>query len=206
VDVAKYRTLFLEEATEHLAEIGQALLVLEKDLRAGDALDTVFRLMHSMKGMGASLGYDAVSLLAIVSRTGSASGRSAAASMEGTASRCCSAGSTASTRWWPRARDRRSAAARCRADGRARRARAGKKSPAPAVAGQAPPPSPEAARVAVPRPPPSIRVPNETLDRFLSTVGEVILTTTQCAPRRTAAAPTRASRAGSTRWTASSAS
>jgi two-component system chemotaxis sensor kinase CheA len=64
VDLAKYRTLFLEEATEHLAEIGQALLVLEKDARAGEALDTVFRLMHSMKGMGASLGYDAVSSLA----------------------------------------------------------------------------------------------------------------------------------------------
>ena len=31
----------------------------------------------------------------------------------------------------------------------------------------------------VPRPPPSVRVPNETLDRFLSTVGEVILTTSQ---------------------------
>src|SRR5262249_43394515 len=48
------------------------------------------------------------------------------------------------------------------------------------VAGQAAPSPPaEPARVAVPRPPPSIRVPNETLDRFLSTVGEVILTTTQ---------------------------
>lgn len=64
MDLAKYRTLFLEEATEHLAEIGQALLVLEKDARAGEALDTVFRLTHSMKGMGASLGYDAVSVLA----------------------------------------------------------------------------------------------------------------------------------------------
>lgn len=64
MDVAKYRTLFLEEATEHLAEIGQALLVLEKDPRAGEAIDTVFRMMHSMKGMGASLGYDAVSVLA----------------------------------------------------------------------------------------------------------------------------------------------
>jgi two-component system chemotaxis sensor kinase CheA len=64
VDLAKYRTLFLEEATEHLAEIGRALLALEKDPRAGDALDTVFRLMHSIKGMGASLGYDGVSALA----------------------------------------------------------------------------------------------------------------------------------------------
>lgn len=64
MDVEKYRALFLEEATEHLAEIGQALLVLEKEPRDGEALDTVFRMMHSMKGMGASLGYDAVSTLA----------------------------------------------------------------------------------------------------------------------------------------------
>jgi two-component system chemotaxis sensor kinase CheA len=64
VDFAKYRNLFLEEATEHLAEIGQALLTLEKDPRDGAALDLVFRMMHSMKGMGGSLGYDAVSGLA----------------------------------------------------------------------------------------------------------------------------------------------
>ncbi len=64
MDIAKYRNLFLEEATEHLAEIGQALLTLEKDSRASAEIDTVFRLMHSMKGMGASLGYDAVSELA----------------------------------------------------------------------------------------------------------------------------------------------
>ena len=64
MDLAKYRNLFLEEATEHLAEIGQALLTLEKDPRDGPALDIVFRMMHSMKGMGASLGYDAVSGLA----------------------------------------------------------------------------------------------------------------------------------------------
>lgn len=64
MDLAKYRTLFLEEATEHLAEIGQALIMLEKDPRDGPALDLVFRMMHSMKGMGASLGYDAVSELA----------------------------------------------------------------------------------------------------------------------------------------------
>ena len=63
MDLAKYRGLFLEEATEHLAEMGQALLTLEKDPRDGEALDTVFRMMHSMKGMGASLGYDAVSAL-----------------------------------------------------------------------------------------------------------------------------------------------
>jgi two-component system, chemotaxis family, sensor kinase CheA len=64
VDPVKYRNLFLEEATEHLGEIGRALLELEKDPRAGEPLDLVFRLVHSLKGMGASLGYDAVSDLA----------------------------------------------------------------------------------------------------------------------------------------------
>jgi two-component system chemotaxis sensor kinase CheA len=61
VDPVKYRNLFLEEATEHLAEMSRALLELEKDPRATEAIDLVFRMVHSLKGMGASLGYDAVS-------------------------------------------------------------------------------------------------------------------------------------------------
>jgi two-component system chemotaxis sensor kinase CheA len=64
VDPVKYRNLFLEEATEHLAEMSRALLELEKDPRDREAIDLVFRMVHSLKGMGASLGYDAVSTLA----------------------------------------------------------------------------------------------------------------------------------------------
>jgi two-component system chemotaxis sensor kinase CheA len=64
VDPVKYRNLFLEEATEHLAEMGHALLELEKNPRALEELDLVFRMVHSIKGMGASLGYDGVSELA----------------------------------------------------------------------------------------------------------------------------------------------
>lgn len=64
MDPVKYRNLFLEEATEHLAEMSRALLELEKDPRAREAIDLVFRMVHSLKGMGASLGYDAVSELA----------------------------------------------------------------------------------------------------------------------------------------------
>src|SRR5690606_18358819 len=64
MDPVKYRNLFLEEATEHLAEMSRALLELEKDPRAREALDLVFRMVHSLKGMGASLGYDALSELA----------------------------------------------------------------------------------------------------------------------------------------------
>lgn len=63
MDPVKYRNLFLEEATEHLAEMSRALLELEKDPRAREAIDLVFRMVHSLKGMGASLGYDAVSEL-----------------------------------------------------------------------------------------------------------------------------------------------
>jgi len=64
VDLAKYRALFLEEATEHLAEMSRACLALEKDPANGESIDLVFRLAHSIKGMAASLEYDPVTQLA----------------------------------------------------------------------------------------------------------------------------------------------
>ena len=60
MDMAKYRIVFIEEATEHLAEISSALLDLEKEMASGDAIDRVFRMAHSIKGMAASLEYDAI--------------------------------------------------------------------------------------------------------------------------------------------------
>jgi two-component system chemotaxis sensor kinase CheA len=64
--MAKYQKLFLEEASEHLAEIGRALLELEKDTSSVESIDTIFRMAHSIKSMAASLGYDSVSELAHV--------------------------------------------------------------------------------------------------------------------------------------------
>jgi two-component system, chemotaxis family, sensor kinase CheA len=64
LDLAKYRRIFLEEATDHLGEIGHALLALEKELGGADAIDTLFRMAHSIKSMAASLGYDAIADLA----------------------------------------------------------------------------------------------------------------------------------------------
>ena len=58
--MARYRALFLEEATEALAEIGSALLDLEKDPGARESLDVVFRLAHSIKSMAASVGHEAI--------------------------------------------------------------------------------------------------------------------------------------------------
>ena len=60
LDMAKYRALFLEEATEHLAEMSRALLELEKDSTSVESIDLVFRMAHSIKSMAASVGYEAI--------------------------------------------------------------------------------------------------------------------------------------------------
>jgi two-component system chemotaxis sensor kinase CheA len=68
-DVAKYLTLFVAEAGEHLAAYGKALVELERLVRSGggDAkpvVDGLFRHAHSVKGMAASMQLDGISALA----------------------------------------------------------------------------------------------------------------------------------------------
>jgi two-component system chemotaxis sensor kinase CheA len=57
LDLSKYRTVFIEEATEHLSEMSSALLDLEKDTTNAGAIDLIFRMAHGIKGMAASLEY-----------------------------------------------------------------------------------------------------------------------------------------------------
>ena len=64
MDMAKYRALFLEESTEHLAEMSTALLDFEKEPDSGKAIDVIFRMAHSIKGMAASLDYDSIGEIA----------------------------------------------------------------------------------------------------------------------------------------------
>ena len=45
---------------EHLAEISRSLLDLEKDPVRMDAIDLIFRMAHSIKGMAASLDYASI--------------------------------------------------------------------------------------------------------------------------------------------------
>ena len=54
LDMAKYRKLFLEEASEHLSEISAALLELEKDSASVESIDVIFRMAHSVKSMAFS--------------------------------------------------------------------------------------------------------------------------------------------------------
>jgi two-component system, chemotaxis family, sensor kinase CheA len=65
VDLQKYRTLFVDEATDHLAEMAGAIVALQTDGEShAEAVDTLFRMTHSIKGMAASLDYTSVSTLA----------------------------------------------------------------------------------------------------------------------------------------------
>jgi two-component system chemotaxis sensor kinase CheA len=64
VDLGKYRNIFIDEATQHLAEISSSLLRLEKELGCVEAIDTVFRMAHSIKGMAASLEYESITEVA----------------------------------------------------------------------------------------------------------------------------------------------
>ncbi len=64
MNLEKYRNLFIEEATDHIGDMGRALASLEKEPDAAEAtecIDTLFRMAHSIKGMAASLSYDSIS-------------------------------------------------------------------------------------------------------------------------------------------------
>ncbi len=64
MDMGKYRAIFIDEATEHVAGIGSSLLELEKQPGDVEAIDDIFRRAHSIKGMAASLGYDSITEIA----------------------------------------------------------------------------------------------------------------------------------------------
>jgi len=67
VDTLQYAQLFLTESREHIAAVNQALLELERDATgpgAAAAVGEIFRSVHTIKGMGATMGYAIVAELA----------------------------------------------------------------------------------------------------------------------------------------------
>jgi two-component system chemotaxis sensor kinase CheA len=70
LDLAKYLSLYVAEAGEHLAGFAKDLVRLEEAARQGggegarEAIDSCFRHAHSVKGMSASMQLDAVAELA----------------------------------------------------------------------------------------------------------------------------------------------
>jgi two-component system, chemotaxis family, sensor kinase CheA len=64
VDISKYAALFLAESREHLSGCNSLLLRWERDPGATDAVGGLFRSIHTIKGMGATMGYAGVAELA----------------------------------------------------------------------------------------------------------------------------------------------
>ena len=63
MDLARYADLFLTESREHLSAVNHLLLELERDPTAAEPLSAIFRAVHTVKGMSATMGYDAVAAL-----------------------------------------------------------------------------------------------------------------------------------------------
>ncbi|MFL5404133.1 MAG: chemotaxis protein CheA [Gemmatimonadales bacterium] len=64
MDLSKYAELFLAESREHLRACNTALLEWEGDPAAVEPVDRLFRAIHTLKGMAATMGYTAVAALA----------------------------------------------------------------------------------------------------------------------------------------------
>ncbi len=63
MDLSRYAELFLTESREHLSAINHALLELERTGGSADAVAAIFRAVHTVKGMSATMGYTAVAEL-----------------------------------------------------------------------------------------------------------------------------------------------
>lgn len=64
MELSQYAELFLSESREHVSAINHLLLALEADPRAREAVEGLFRAVHTVKGMSATMGYRAVADLA----------------------------------------------------------------------------------------------------------------------------------------------
>ncbi len=64
MDMSQYKEMFISEAREHLRVISDNIVALEQDTADREQIDSLFRKAHSIKGMAASMGYDAVAELA----------------------------------------------------------------------------------------------------------------------------------------------
>ena len=64
MDISKYAALFLAESREHLSACNQLLLEWERDPDATEPVGGLFRSIHTIKGMGATMGYTGVAELA----------------------------------------------------------------------------------------------------------------------------------------------
>ncbi|MBA3671181.1 MAG: chemotaxis protein CheA [Gemmatimonadaceae bacterium] len=63
MDSAQYAELFLTESREHVTAINHSLLALERGEGGDEPVGAIFRSVHTIKGMSATMGYTAVASL-----------------------------------------------------------------------------------------------------------------------------------------------
>ena len=63
MDSAQYAELFLTESREHVSAINHSLLELERGGGGDEPVGAIFRSVHTIKGMSATMGYTAVATL-----------------------------------------------------------------------------------------------------------------------------------------------
>ncbi|WP_306536453.1 chemotaxis protein CheA [Geobacter sp.] len=64
MDMSPYREMFIAEARENLERMGSDIVALEKDAANADLIGSLFRSVHSIKGMAASMEYQGIGGLA----------------------------------------------------------------------------------------------------------------------------------------------
>lgn len=64
IDLNLYLPIFIEECKENIQQISANLLRLEHDAADSEAINEVFRAVHTIKGMAATMGYGEISQLA----------------------------------------------------------------------------------------------------------------------------------------------
>jgi len=64
VDINSYLPLFIEETSDNIQLISENLLHLEQDNKDIEAINEIFRAVHTLKGMSATMGYSDISQLA----------------------------------------------------------------------------------------------------------------------------------------------
>ena len=57
MDLSQYLEIFIDETNEHLQNLNEQLLILEKEPDNENTINEIFRAAHSLKGMAGTMGY-----------------------------------------------------------------------------------------------------------------------------------------------------
>jgi len=64
MDIKTYLPLFIDETKENIQQMSENLLILEKNHNDIEAINEIFRAIHTIKGMSATMGFEDISTLA----------------------------------------------------------------------------------------------------------------------------------------------